>query len=183
MKKYLIVITGYSASGKTTFSKYLGEEKGVNIITFRNIVRELATVNEYKYIRDFYEYDKYAVDKTNNHVYRRIIDYYKNHNHIIYEGVISRETILQLQTNRVCDIFICFIALPYHIRVERIIERENIDADRAKSELKRKDGIKKIMGIDWLRYNADIILNSEEDISEMGKKFNEVLEERYGNVH
>lgn len=172
MGKNLIVISGFSASGKTTFSKYISKKRKIDIIAFRNIARELATENGYKYIRDFYSYEEDAVDKTNKYIYRKIVDFYKDQEDLIFEGVISKDTIFKLRKDGICNIFICIIDVSYSIRMQRIVQREEIGEDRAAHELKRKDNIKEAIGINWLRNNSDIILNGERDIYEMEKIFN-----------
>lgn len=177
MNNRLIIITGYSASGKTTFSKHLAANMNNDILTFRSIARKIASDTGYKYIRDFYSHEKYALELTNQYLCQKITDAFSTNNEIIYEGVISRQVVQTFKKKYRCKVVICFIDTPFSTRKSRIIQRESISNDKASHELERKDSIKRMMDIEWLFANSDIRLNGECDVEDMRRTFTHFLEE------
>lgn len=138
MGKTLIIITGYSAAGKSSFSRYIKSKTSVSIITFRESARELATLYSYKYIRDFYDSENDAVKITDSYIYSKIVESYQKVDILIYEGVLSRNIVLKFKEDSRYNLFLCFLDVPYNIRKKRLLRREQIDEEKTKEELIRE---------------------------------------------
>jgi len=194
----IIGLTGGIATGKSTVTAIL-REKGFPVIDADKIARDVVRIGEIAYNDIIKEFGKgvlldnrdinrgklgeiifnnlEARKRLNSIVHPRVTDkikeeirLYSNDNKVIFLDIpllIEEKEKLEAEGLRFNAIWVVYVTRDIQIR--RLINRDKLRIDEAKSRIKSQ------MDIDEKRKLADIIIDNTGDIAKLEEKINELL--------
>lgn len=153
----LIVLTGSSATGKSTVSTLLGRQLGIPVVHVSDLMRDVATSKGYSRLSTFF--DKEGVENAfkqsrpliQEHINRSIV-----HSNVILEGLYDYglfETLINQFGRK--NIFVVNFAANRSFRKGMVRKREQ-DKVKAKEELRRRDVVKWQVGLKDILSHADV---------------------------
>lgn len=185
LMKNVLIITGYSASGKSTLAENVCITLGNPLISTRKLLSELAVIEGYQNIDSFVDtipkekfkklFDNYLIRKINT------VDLYSNL--LIIDGLVSFNLLKQLIKNGKYNIKIIYIEVPEKERFRRILEREKIQLETAIIKDHKKNNSKRFLGIERIKNMADYILDGTLTPLELLYKTVEIINKITYKVH
>lgn len=167
-KNKVIMVTGYSGSGKTELSSMLREEFKGQVLSVGQEMRSFARNNGFEGLSDFIKHEGAAgcFEAVRPHILRSADALY-NSGSVIVDGLYEYRLAEWLITgfgSRNC--FIVNIFADRSKRIERVTRRTNMDIVKGAEEIERKDSVKLIVGVNDVIEKSDFTVDNNTDVKE-----------------
>ena len=164
-KNKVIMVTGYSGSGKTELSSMLREEFNGQVLSVGQEMRSFARSNGFEGLSDFIRHEGAVecFEAARPRILRAADALYQSGNVIIdglYEDKLA-EWIIAGFESRNC--FIVNIFADMSTRISRVIARTGGDMINGSEEVKRKDSVKLIVGVNDVIERADFSVDNNSN--------------------
>lgn len=172
MKK-IITISGYSGSGKSTLIERLSQKYEFDIIKFGMVHRECTKYSGYQYAKDWIKEKGFDAYEKQLLVFFRdklISTVNMNNSMIIIDGVFSDKCFKYMKSVSGISLNNIVLNTNYNVRVNRIMERENLNYDEAIRHLYVTDEIKQKAGLSNIIKNYDYIIDGNISKDQIMKK-------------
>lgn len=179
----IIVITGYSCSGKSTVIEQLKDISEYSIIKFGSIHRETVKNNGYIYAKDWIKDKGFEIYDENllNH-FRNKISLYGVDSNIIIDGLFSYKCFDYLKNNQIITLNNIVLDTKLDIRITRMIERENMVLQEAIEHLYVTDCIKERSGLSKIMKEYDYIINGNSSREKIKEKCSFIIQSNKENM-
>mgnify|MGYP001562563870 CR=1 FL=1 len=175
----IILLTGFSASGKSTLAKILGEKLEMDMLSVRALVDDITQ-------RSGFERTRYwladigiskALEQLNEEIIYAIKLREKNNNGVIIDDLIDPKLVAILRDQFPEDIItVVAVKVDRKLRLQRVVERMGILAKDAIKELRFLDRIKQEAGLAQAMCFAEIEVENQRSIEEVTSELKEKLE-------
>jgi len=167
-KNKLIMVTGYSGSGKTELSSMLRDEFKGQVLSVGQEMRSFARDNGFAGLSDFIKHDGAVecFEAARPHVLRAADALYKSGNVIVdglYEYKLA-EWLIAGFGSRNC--FIVNVFADRSKRIERVTKRTEGDIINGAVEIERRDSVKLIVGVNEVIDKSDFTVDNNTDVKE-----------------
>ncbi|MCL5786687.1 MAG: AAA family ATPase [Candidatus Marsarchaeota archaeon] len=164
-KNKVIMVTGYSGSGKTELSSMLREEFNGHVLSVGKEMRSFAKDNGFNGLSDFIRQEGAVecFEAARPRLLRAADALYQSGSVIIdglYENKLA-EWIVAGFGSKNC--FIVNIFADMSIRINRVIARTEGDIIKGSEEVKRKDSVKLIVGVNDIIERSDFSLDNNSN--------------------
>lgn len=157
----ILVLTGFSAVGKSSVGRVLSERLDYELISVKQIVRTLAESRGYTRIRSWAQSNIDSLSSEYRQEVMRVIGTKKDHVGIIVDDIFDKDLLKAIQmTFTEADVHVIALDVSKETREKRMAQRLSGTVDDARVELAYVDGLKKGAGIEEVIRRADThILN------------------------
>lgn len=201
----ILGVTGTSGSGKSTFSKILGEREDIKVVDADKVARELSVPGT-EYLQDIVNAFGTEILLEDGNLNRRALAHiiYSDENerkrlnsitfpHIAREiykrikafadpkikyAVIDAPLLFEADLDKVCDSVISLVATE-DVQIKRICKRDGLDVETAKARLSSQKPVS------YYTENSDIVIMNTEntDLREEAEKLLKELENKIPEKH
>lgn len=173
----LVLLTGYSCTGKTTISKLLSEREGFYFISIHAIISKIAI--ERGYLRGRKWFKNEGIQSISKILSEFLCSFVKqsNEDKIVIDDIYDLNLLNSINENfpNSKSMLIALKSMN-SCRLNRMSERAEADITTAESELKLYDSFKFEAGIEAVIEKADFfIMNTELTIGEIYKKIINII--------
>jgi dephospho-CoA kinase len=176
----LLLLTGFSGSGKTTIANKVSSLYNIRIISERNILRDLAVSLGFSRARYWYLSDGIhpVLEKTRIETIRRISESIANNpiGYIIIDGCYDKDLPLSIKSeiNQI-NITTVSVLASEETRLNRVMERIRTSRESAFNEINLLDKFKTEAGIQEIINNSDLTVVNESEIMDPVRKIYNTL--------
>lgn len=167
MKYNIITVTGYSCAGKTTIITELKQFYNCIVIKFGEIHKETVKKSEYNYAKDwikakgFEEYERCLVRCFID----KLQDIKSYDGIVIIDGIFSEKCFSIINEMENINLVNIVIEALDEIRVQRMMNRENMNYFEAIEHLKVTDRIKTLAGLSKIISQPTYKINGNEEVN------------------
>ena len=172
MKRKIIAINGYSCAGKTTVIEAIKEQINCDILKFGEIHKECVKKNGYSYAKDwiklegFEAYEKQLLIFFKNMIKSKIGN---SELPIVIDGIFSDKCFKLISEIDGIDFSNIVLETEYGIRIERMMNRQNMNYEEAVEHMYNTDLIKESAGIGRILKEFDYKIDGNKTKEEVRK--------------
>ena len=179
MNKKIIMISGRSASGKSTLIKQIKEEYDCVVLSFGKVHKETVKKSEYTYAKEwikeegFDSYEKELLVCFRDNIVSIINT---NSDFIIIDGIFSEKCFSFIRNIKSIDAINIVLDTSYTTRIKRMMKRENLNYKDAIQHLNTTDGIKEQAGISKITKDYEYIIDGNRSIEQIKEECFSILD-------
>lgn len=178
MKRKIIAITGYSCAGKTSVIEAIKEKISCDILKFGEIHKECVKKNGYSYAKDwiklegFEAYENQLLIFFKNRIKSKIGD---SEMPIIIDGIFSDKCFKLIREINSIDFSNIVLDTQYCVRIERMMNRQNMKYEEAVEHMYNTDLIKESAGIGRILKKFDYKIDGNKTKEEVRRRCISIL--------
>ena len=179
----IILVTGLSGSGKTTFADRVGSREGHCTINLGKLMRNAATREGFETLTHYMEHYEtaFGFSRLRSYILNKISQ--QSPHEVIVDGIYDYGLYLEISEKFGRDnIFTVSLELEEEKRLMRFLlrsTREHGDIDNALISLRRRDTYKREVGIAKVIENADINLTSDLPVEQLVQVYDNFVRDYY----
>ena len=179
----IILVTGFSGSGKTTFADKIGSREGYCTINLGKLMRDAATKEGFETLTYYMEHygTVFGFSRLRNYILDKIAQ--QSPRTVIVDSIYDYGLYLEISEKFGRDnIFTVSLELEEEKRLMRFLlrsNREQRDIDNALISLRRRDTYKREVGIAKVIGNADINLTSDLPVEQLVRVYDNFVRDYY----
>jgi dephospho-CoA kinase len=156
------IIAGYTGVGKTTLVKMLIEKTNVNVLSFRNIVKQFCQRKGYKGVRDYFRSvsESQFVSNINSCVLSEVNRMFEYPSDFIIEGLPSISVVEKLRSYKDISTTVIYLEASAEIRENRVRQRAVFTPEDAEGEEFTKNQFKVSLGLERVITSADYVVDA-----------------------
>lgn len=174
----ILLLTGPSATGKSTIAARLGNDFQIPVLGEREILRSLA--RSYGFARTRYWLAEAGINVVLNEALAetvRVITEKKNERGVILDGSYDRrlpQTLREVFPGE--KVLIISVAAEQRVREERMMKRMGTTTEEALGEMQLIDRFKEYAGMAEIIRDADLVVENNRSIDEVMRELRPCLE-------
>jgi dephospho-CoA kinase len=163
--KEMVLIVGYTGSGKTSITEQVAEKLGKSFASFNQIARSYVQSLGYKGVRDYWTKTDSSDFVQNLNKY--ILQYFYSSKCSIFEGLPSISVLNALKSSSQYQLRVVYLDVPFKIRKNRVLKRCKYDEQKAYCEIELKHEFKQALGIEKVISEADKTIDASRPFEDV----------------